>query len=357
MAEHFWPWNPKAPATAASAARSRSAVSSTIIASLPPISVNTRLSQFCPGCTLAARSLMRMPVATDPVKLMKRVLGMIDQGVAEIGVLAGQEVDHAGREAGLVDALHELLRDDRRRRRRLEDDGVAHDHRTDGGADQDREQEVPGGDDHADPERPQVAGVLLAGMVVGGERAGQLQRLPRVVLAEVDGLRHVGDGLEVVLARLEDLPGGQLLAPSTQHGCELHQRACAMRHRQPRPGLEGLLSGRHGALDLGALPLGAAAHDAVRIAGIDGGEVLPGVDALAADHERVVTPELGAHRVQRALERLARGGVGEVQVGFGLVGFEQHCGVLLVWMPWAQPAMPRSTNARLAGRSARRRLK
>ena len=45
------------------------------MASLPPISAITRLIQICPGCGLAASSLMCRPTSRDPVKATKRVLG------------------------------------------------------------------------------------------------------------------------------------------------------------------------------------------------------------------------------------------------------------------------------------------
>ena len=45
------------------------------MASLPPISATTRLSQICPGCTSAASRLMPMPTSFEPVNETKRVLG------------------------------------------------------------------------------------------------------------------------------------------------------------------------------------------------------------------------------------------------------------------------------------------
>ena len=45
QAEHFCPWNPKADTATPSTAASTSASSSTMMASLPPISATTRLSQ------------------------------------------------------------------------------------------------------------------------------------------------------------------------------------------------------------------------------------------------------------------------------------------------------------------------
>ncbi len=74
-AEHFWPWKPNADRTTSAAATSRSHVSSTIRASLPPISMYARLSHFWPGRTIAERSAIRSPTSLDPVKFTNRVLG------------------------------------------------------------------------------------------------------------------------------------------------------------------------------------------------------------------------------------------------------------------------------------------
>src|SRR5258708_4705312 len=74
-AEHFCPWKPNAEVTMAFAAASTSAVSSTMIESLPPISRMVRLIHFWPGRGLAASSLMRRPTSREPVNETKRVRG------------------------------------------------------------------------------------------------------------------------------------------------------------------------------------------------------------------------------------------------------------------------------------------
>src|SRR3712207_8184300 len=56
------------------AAASRSAESSMIMASLPPISAMTRLTQRWFSICWAASSFMRKPVFIEPVKEIKRVL-------------------------------------------------------------------------------------------------------------------------------------------------------------------------------------------------------------------------------------------------------------------------------------------
>ncbi len=74
QAEHFWPPKPNALCATPSAAASRSASSSMMMPSLPPISATTRLSHFWPGCTSAASLLMPMPTSLEPVNDTNRVL-------------------------------------------------------------------------------------------------------------------------------------------------------------------------------------------------------------------------------------------------------------------------------------------
>ena len=96
------------------AASSRSAVSSTTIASLPPISRIVRLSHFWPGCT-GRRPLVdadaHFLAARERDEARQR---MVDQHVADRAARTGQEVQHARRQVQLVDEeLHQPGRDDR----------------------------------------------------------------------------------------------------------------------------------------------------------------------------------------------------------------------------------------------------
>ena len=52
--------------------------------------------------------------------------------------------------------------------------------------------------------------VVLAGHLLDVRAARELERLARVVLAEVDRLAHVRVGLRPRLARLDDLERGEL---------------------------------------------------------------------------------------------------------------------------------------------------
>ena len=140
---------------------------------------------------------------------------MVDQRRADLLADAGQVVDDAGREAGLLEHLHQLRRDDRRLLGRLHDDGVAGDEGGGGHAAEDRQREVPRRDDDGDAARLVEVLVLLAGHVAA-LRLGQAEHLAGVVLAEVDRLGDVGVGLAPGLAALVDLPGGQLEAAAAQ---------------------------------------------------------------------------------------------------------------------------------------------
>ena len=128
---------------------------------------------------------------------------VLDQVRADLLADAGQEGEHAGRDARLVQDLDETQRDAGRLLRRLEEHRVAGDQRGGDHAGGDREREVPRRDHHADPAR-------LVGVRVGSHPAtwptraprGEAERLASVVLAEVDRLAHVGVGLGDRLARL-----------------------------------------------------------------------------------------------------------------------------------------------------------
>ena len=116
---------------------------------------------------------MRRPTSREPVKEMKRVFGCCTSTSPTSAAAAGQQVEAARREAGLEQHLGELRGDGRRLARRLDDDRVAGDQRGHRHAQQDREREVPGRDDHADAERHVDHLVVLAGQL---HRAGGTAR-------------------------------------------------------------------------------------------------------------------------------------------------------------------------------------
>ena len=92
-------------------------------------------------------------------------VGMFDQRRADLLADAGQEIDHARRQADLLEDLHQLGADDARLLGRLHDDGVAGDEGGRGHAAQDGHREVPRRDDDRDAARLVEVDVLLAGGV------------------------------------------------------------------------------------------------------------------------------------------------------------------------------------------------
>ena len=134
---------------------------------------------------------------------------VVDEEAADLRIGPRDEVDHARRPAGLLDAAHEDAGDDLGGVGGLEHDRVARRDRTHRAADEDGEQEVPWRDHQADTDRLERGDVLLARdrhrrqWTFEGEcRAG-------VVLDEVDRLGDVGVGFPVVLAGFERLPGAE----------------------------------------------------------------------------------------------------------------------------------------------------
>src|SRR6266849_1763090 len=173
-AEHFCPWKPKAEATIPSAAASRSAVSSTTTASLPPISRMVRLSQRCPLRGLAASSLIRRPTSREPVKAVKRSWRCA--GMFEHDCIASYKV------------------------------GTGHtDHNSAG--------EVPRRNDrtHAQGNIHQL--VILALDVCKRLIVGQPHHLACIIFHEVDSFRSIAIGLSPTLAHLVDHPGIKMKSP------------------------------------------------------------------------------------------------------------------------------------------------
>ena len=135
---------------------------------------------------------------------------VVDEGVAEIGVLAGKQVEHPRWYPRLLHALHELRGDDGGGWRGLDHHGVADDGGAYGGPHQDGQGEVPRGNDHPDAQRYSGGAILLTRIGVGRCGSGPPQRITGIVLAEVDGFGDTTLRLRVVLPNLERLPGGKL---------------------------------------------------------------------------------------------------------------------------------------------------
>ena len=215
-AEHFWPAYANALCVIAGTATSRSASVSTTTGFLPPISASDPLHLSLPGLD-DRRALDDLQAdRLRPREHDERDRWVLDQIGADLLADAGQEGQHTGRDARLVEDLDQTQRDSGRLLRRLEQHRVAGDQRGGDHAGGDREREVPRRDHDADAERLVGVRVGFARDLADATSAREAERLASVVLAEVDRLAHVGVGLDDRLAGFEDLERGQLDAPRAQ---------------------------------------------------------------------------------------------------------------------------------------------
>ena len=235
-----------------------------------------------------------------------------ERGVADGGAGAVDEVDHAGRQAGFLEQLHEEVRADGRGRGRLPDDGVAHQRGRGREVAGDRgEVERRDGEDEA-LQRPVLEAVPDAGR---GDRLllVDARHVLDVEAPEVDELaRGVDLGLVCGLGLAEH--GGRVQRLPPRAGEELgrsEEDRGAVLPRCPRPVLPGV--GRSGdrAVDLGRAALVDVGEDVVALVGHDRFERVAGLDVLAADHERDLEA-LGGELVEAARELVALGAAGLV---------------------------------------------
>ena len=201
----------------------------------------------------AAFRAMSLPVATSPVTETMATFGLRHQRVADGLALAGDHVEHAGREDVGRD-LGELQRGERRELGRLEDERVAGGQRRAELPRRHVERVVPRGDadGHAERVAAQERGVVLdvvaAGLGLQG--AGRAGEEPHVVDGEVElelddrhRLADVGhlERLELVEVGLDRVgQGEQLLGPLARRGLApglegvVGPRRPPPRHRRPR---------------------------------------------------------------------------------------------------------------------------
>ena len=146
-AQQTCPWLKKMPLTIPSTAWSRGASSKTTLAALPP---SSRVSRLRVPATVRAiwRPTARRAGERDLVDV-----GVLDQGLAG-GTGAGDDVDHARGQVGLLADLGEQQRGERRRLGRLEHHGVARRQRRRDLPRQHHQREVPRDDLAGDAERP-----------------------------------------------------------------------------------------------------------------------------------------------------------------------------------------------------------
>ena len=147
-AQQTCPWLNQIASTTPSTTLSRSESSKTMKGDLPPSSSERRLPLPAVTCR------MWRPTSVEPVKAILLMSGCLQDGLACLARVAGDDVDHARRQADLAANLGEGERGDRRVAGGLEHDGVAHRQRGGDLPGHHQQGEVPGDDlaDHA--ERP-----------------------------------------------------------------------------------------------------------------------------------------------------------------------------------------------------------
>ena len=152
-AQQTWPWLKKMPLTMPSMAWSMGASSKTMLAALPP---SSRVTFLCePGHRLGDR----------PADGRRAGEGdLVDVGVGDQRLPgragAGDDVDDAGRQVGLLADLGEEQRGQRRGLGRLEHDGVAAGQRGGDLPGQHQQREVPGDDLAGDAQRLRVTAAV-----------------------------------------------------------------------------------------------------------------------------------------------------------------------------------------------------
>ena len=241
-AQQTWPWLKKMPLTMPSTAWSTGASSKTMLAALPP---SSRVTFLLAAGGRAGDHLADLgrPGERDLVDV--RVLDQRAAGVAG----AGDDVDDAGRQVGLLADLGEQQRGQRRRLGRLEHDGVAAGERRRDLPGQHQQREVPRDDLAGDAERlgvrPEARVVELVGPARVVEEPGRHQR-------DVDVAR-LADRLAVV----ERLEHRQLAGALLQDAGDPEQVLAALPGRQLGPDLVvGLARRGHRAVDVGLAGLG-----------------------------------------------------------------------------------------------------
>ena len=228
---------------------------------------------------------MRAPVSCEPGEGEPAHDGVAGEGAADDGAGAGDEVEDAGRQAGVDEALDQAERRERRRRRRLEDDGVAVDERRRDLPGGDGDREVPRGDrrDHAERLAPAVQHRVRR---VGRQHvAAHPPALAAVVAQDVARARDLAGRLGQRLALLARERARDLAHALGEQLGRLEEDGAAGRRRGGRPRRERLGGGRGRLGRVGGGRAGEDGEDLVgarRVPRLETG-VVARADPLAAD--------------------------------------------------------------------------
>ena len=198
-AEQRWPAERNAEVTTSSATCSGSAVASTIIALMPPVSAIS--GTIGPSLAASARLIVRA-TSVEPVKTTPAISGCATSA-PPIRPSPAHQMQRRRRHAGFMQQLDGFSRNQRRLLGRLRDDRIArHQGRRDL-AQEDRQRKIPRRDRDEDATAAQAEHVALAGR--SRHRlafAEQFAALRGIVAAEVDGLADFRDRIVERLAAL-----------------------------------------------------------------------------------------------------------------------------------------------------------
>src|SRR5580658_3172887 len=226
-------------------------------------------------------------------------LGMRHQRVSERYPAAGTEVHHAFGHAAFFEQFDKLRRNCRRIARRLQDDGVAADDGSQRHAGHDGTGKIPRRNHGADAERNVGQSVALARQLHGRFSFREAQSLARIELAEVDSLGDIGIGFEPVLGDFKHQPCHVFQLALAHYISHVKQERRALLDRGVAPVTKSLRSGLYRRLDVFlASPL-VNSDDLRRLGGIDGTNLVGGLDAFAADNQVILAAELATHFFDR----------------------------------------------------------
>ncbi len=124
---------------------------------------------------------------------------------------------------------------------------------------------------------------------------GKAQGFAGIKLAEVDGLGDIGVGFAPVLADFENQPGHVVHFAVAEKIGGAEQEASAVFDESAAPGSEGFEGGGHGRLYVLFARLLMNADYLRRTRGVQGPDLVRRFDALAADDEVVLAPELSTN--------------------------------------------------------------
>jgi hypothetical protein len=178
----------------------RSAVSSTMIALLPPSSSSERPMRCATRSADHAADLGRAGEADQRDALV------VDEGLRRLGAAVVEQEEDVREAAGLQRFVADLHRGDRRQRglrRRLPDADVAADAGQEAVPGPDRDREIEGADDADQAERLVLLVHAVAGTLGVHGQAVQLARQADREVADVDHLLHFAVALGLDLAHLQ----------------------------------------------------------------------------------------------------------------------------------------------------------